>query len=144
MGQTTIGQMVNIMSNDVNRFDMSVLFLHYLWVGPLQALITTVILMFVIGPSCLVGLAILILFAPLQSTYNYTISVWAESYHLKEILLIYYAGWLGNVFSRLRSKTAKRTDERIRSMNEIISGMRLIKMYTWETPFYKLIELYRR
>jgi len=29
-------------------------------------------------------------------------------------------------------------------MNEIISGMRLIKMYTWETPFYKLIELYRR
>jgi len=72
LGQTTIGQMVNIMSNDVNRFDMSVLFLHYLWVGPLQALITTVILMFVIGPSCLVGLAILILFAPLQSTYNYS------------------------------------------------------------------------
>lgn len=67
LGQTTIGQMVNIMSNDVNRFDFSVIFLHYLWVGPMQTLISTIILLYVIGPSCLVGLAVLILFVPLQS-----------------------------------------------------------------------------
>lgn len=67
LGQTTIGQMVNIMSNDVNRFDFSVIFLHYLWIGPVQMLITAGILYSVIGPSCLAGLAILILFVPLQS-----------------------------------------------------------------------------
>ena len=67
LGQTTIGQMVNLMSNDVNRFDFSVIFLHYLWIGPIQTLITAVILYNVIGPSCLAGLAILILFVPLQS-----------------------------------------------------------------------------
>lgn len=55
------------MSNDVNRFDNVVLFLHYLWVGPLQAITVTIILLFVLGPSCLMGLAVLILFVPLQS-----------------------------------------------------------------------------
>jgi len=66
LGQTTIGQMVNLLSNDVNRFDLSVLFLHYLWVGPLQALISMAILLKLIGPSCLAGLSVLILFVPLQ------------------------------------------------------------------------------
>jgi ATP-binding cassette subfamily C (CFTR/MRP) protein 4 len=35
---TTVGQMVNLLSNDVNRFDSSVIFLNYLWIGPLQVL----------------------------------------------------------------------------------------------------------
>jgi len=119
LGQTTIGQMVNLLSNDVNRFDFSVLLLHYLWVGPLQALICVVILYQLIGPSCFAGFSILILFVPFQ-------------------------GWMGKVFSRLRMSTAGRTDERIRAMNEIISGMRVIKMYTWEKPFAKLIECCRK
>ena len=69
LGQTTIGQMVNLMSNDVSRFDWCLMFVHYLWVGPLQTLIITCILLFVLGPSCLIGIAILILFVPLQSKW---------------------------------------------------------------------------
>ena len=41
-------------------------------------------------------------------------------------------------------KTARRTDQRIRSMNEIVSAMKVIKMYTWEESFTKLIDMYRR
>ena len=66
LGQTTVGQMVNLLSNDVNRFDQSVIFLHYLWVGPIQAIITTAILWSQFGVSCLSGIAILILFLPFQ------------------------------------------------------------------------------
>ena len=51
---------------------------------------------------------------------------------------------MGKVFSKLRLETAKRTDNRIRTMNEIISAMRVIKMYTWEKPFAKLISDCRR
>ncbi len=53
-------------------------------------------------------------------------------------------GWVAKVFSKLRLKTAARTDERIRTMNEIVTGIRVIKMYTWEKPFATLIDLYRR
>lgn len=40
-GDTTTGQIVNLISNDVARFEQCVQSLHYLWVGPLQTLIIT-------------------------------------------------------------------------------------------------------
>ncbi|XP_068230341.1 ATP-binding cassette sub-family C member 4-like isoform X1 [Palaemon carinicauda] len=119
LGKTTVGQLVNLLSNDVNRFDTSIIFLHYLWIGPLQTMIVLGILWKEIGPSCLAGIMLLILFVPLQS-------------------------WMGQVFSRLRLATAHRTDERVRIMNEIINAMRVIKMYTWEKPFTALIEKARK
>ena len=67
LGQTTVGHMVNLLSNDVNRFDTTVLFNHYLWAGPLQLTIITVLLCQKIGPSALVGAALLIAAVPLQS-----------------------------------------------------------------------------
>lgn len=46
--------------------------------------------------------------------------------------------------SVLRSKTAVLTDSRIRTMNEVVSGIRIIKMYAWEKPFAALIGDVRR
>lgn len=46
--------------------------------------------------------------------------------------------------SKYRLKTALKTDERIRLMNEIISGVQVIKMYAWEKPFAKLIAYTRK
>lgn len=43
-----------------------------------------------------------------------------------------------------RSKTAALTDNRIRIMNEVVSGMRIIKMYAWEKPFAALVSDVRR
>ncbi|KAK2715107.1 hypothetical protein QYM36_009933, partial [Artemia franciscana] len=114
LGTATIGQMVNLLSNDVNRFDQSVLFIHYLWVAPLQTIITLGILWNELGPSCLAGLILLVLFVPFQ-------------------------GWIGKVFSKYRLETAGKTDQRIRLMGEVLTGMRVIKMYTWEKPFAALL-----
>ena len=47
--------------------------------------------------------------------------------------------WVGKQFGRLRVKTAGKTDRRIRLMNEIVNGMKVIKMYTWEKPFATLV-----
>ncbi|XP_052784406.1 ATP-binding cassette sub-family C member 4-like [Mya arenaria] len=116
---TTTGQIVNLMSNDVNRFDQAVIFLHFLWVGPLEAIAVLAILWRQLGPSTLAGFAVLLLLVPVQ-------------------------GYMGKLFSKFRQKTAKYTDERVRLMNEIIAGMRVIKMYCWEKPFGDLVKKVRR
>ncbi|KAF1371659.1 hypothetical protein PFLUV_G00270750 [Perca fluviatilis] len=119
MGKTTTGQIVNLLSNDVNKFDDVTIFLHFLWVGPLQAAVVVGLLWAEIGPSCLAGMVILMFLMPTQTMF-------------------------GRLFSKFRSKTAVLTDERIRTMNEVVSGMRIIKMYAWEKPFAALVTEVRR
>uniref|UniRef100_A0AAQ5YHY8 Multidrug resistance-associated protein 4 n=1 Tax=Amphiprion ocellaris TaxID=80972 RepID=A0AAQ5YHY8_AMPOC len=119
LAKTTTGQIVNLLSNDVNKFDEVTLYLHFLWIGPLQAGTVMLLLMYAIGPSCLAGMAVFFILMPLQTVF-------------------------GRLFSVLRAETAMLTDERIRTMNEVISGIRVIKMYGWEKPFGELVDEVRR
>lgn len=114
LGESTIGQMVNLLSNDVNRLDLSCFFIHYLWVGPLQFSIVMYLTWQAVGNATFVGGALILLFVPFQS-------------------------WIGKKFSELRAETAKKTDVRIRIMSEIIQGIKVIKMYAWEGSFANLI-----
>ena len=121
MGHTTAGQIVNLLSNDVNRFDFGLVFIPYLVVAPLQAIIVVVLLSkfyLGLGPT-LAGFSVFILYLPFQALMG---------------------KWFGNI----REKTAIRTDERIRLMNEIVPAMRVIKMYAWENSFAKLVDAARR
>jgi hypothetical protein len=51
----------------------------------------------------------------------------------------FVAAYLGKLIAKLRKEIAVRTDERMRLMNEIVSGIQVIKMYAWEKPFAKLV-----
>ncbi|XP_029980719.1 multidrug resistance-associated protein 4-like isoform X2 [Sphaeramia orbicularis] len=95
------------------------LYLHFLWIGPLQAGTVIVLLLYAIGPSCLAGMAFFFILMPVQTMF-------------------------GRFFSRFRAETAILTDDRIRTMNEIITGIRVIKMYGWEKPFGALVDEVRR
>ncbi|XP_054272885.1 probable multidrug resistance-associated protein lethal(2)03659 [Macrosteles quadrilineatus] len=119
LGQTTVGQVVNLLSNDVSRFDMCTIFLHYLWVGPLETIVMLYFLWDFAGPASVFGVFVLLALIPLQV-------------------------WLGKMTSGLRMRTALRTDGRVRLMNEIISGIQVIKMYTWEKPFAYLVSQARK
>lgn len=66
MGETTAGQVVNLMSNDVTRFDVAVVFLHYLWIGPIETCVVTYFMWREVGVSAAIGVASLLLFIPLQ------------------------------------------------------------------------------
>ncbi|XP_025190824.1 multidrug resistance-associated protein 4-like, partial [Melanaphis sacchari] len=85
--ETTIGQVVNLISNDVNRFDTAFRFIQFLWIGPLQTILVTYFLWQEIGVSSIIGVTAFLALVPLQ-------------------------GWLGKKTSDYRSKTAPRTDER--------------------------------
>ncbi|CAH1987637.1 unnamed protein product [Acanthoscelides obtectus] len=115
---TTAGQVVNLLSNDVNRFDVAVLFAHQLWVGPIETVVCTYFMYLQVGIAAAVGVLALIMFIPIQF-------------------------YFGRQISKLRMRTALRTDERVRLMNEIISGIQVIKMYAWEKSFAKLVHTAR-
>lgn len=66
LGETTAGQVVNMMSNDVGRFDMAIIFLHYLWIGPIETCVVTYFMWNEVGMSAGIGVASLLLFIPLQ------------------------------------------------------------------------------
>jgi ABC transporter transmembrane region. len=68
--ETTVGQSVNLLSNDVNRFDSALVFLVYLWFGPLQTLIMLYLMWREIGFAALIGVGTIILVIPIQGVYN--------------------------------------------------------------------------
>lgn len=69
LGETTAGQVVNLLSNDVNRFDLAVLFAHHLWLGPVETIICTYFMYLEVGVSAIIGVCVLVSFVPLQSKY---------------------------------------------------------------------------
>ncbi|XP_066143639.1 probable multidrug resistance-associated protein lethal(2)03659 isoform X2 [Euwallacea fornicatus] len=119
LAETTVGQMVNLISNDVGRFELATIHAHYLWLAPLETIVVLILMYFQVGFTGMIGVVLLLAFIPYQM-------------------------YMGKKTSIYRLATAIKTDERIRLMNEIISGIQVIKMYTWEKPFAKLVEMARR
>ncbi|KAL5236135.1 hypothetical protein ACI65C_003545 [Semiaphis heraclei] len=117
--ETTTGRIVNLLSNDVIRFDLTIVYIGYVFTGPLETIMVTYFLWKEVGAASILGVATFIIFIPLQA-------------------------WLGSSVSKSRLETANRTDARVNLMNEIISGIQVIKMYTWEYFFTKLTEFSRK
>ncbi|BDA43779.1 probable cystic fibrosis transmembrane conductance regulator [Coccomyxa sp. Obi] len=102
------GRIVNLVSNDVRRFDDAMPFWCFLWGGPLELAIVLVLLSVELGPAAaFAGVASMLLVIPVQGT------------------LVSYIG-------QLRTNTARYTDERVRLAGEAIAGCLAVKMLGWE------------
>lgn len=67
--QITVGQVINLMSNDVNRFDSVLKFLHIIWVVPIQISLCCYIYSQRVSSVALIGiLSIILQTIPVQST----------------------------------------------------------------------------
>lgn len=117
--KTSVGQVLNILANDLNRFDELGHVMIYILVAPVQSLIVLYILWGYLDVASVGGLVILFMFIPFQ-------------------------GLMGRWFNRFRRKTAMITDKRIKLMGEIISAMKLIKVYCWEQSFADVISGIRK
>ncbi|CAH1098763.1 unnamed protein product [Psylliodes chrysocephalus] len=120
LGQTAAGKLVNLLSNDVQRFDMASYYLHFIWFLPFNAVISFYVIYCNVGLyATAAGMTTVLGFVP---------------------ILIYMTTLQG----KLRYQIAIRTDKRIKLMNEVTSGIQVIKMYAWEKPFEKMVEFCRK
>lgn len=113
------GELVNHISTDVSRIDFCMGYFHMSWTALIQLTICLVLLLINLGPSALAGFALLLVATPVQT------------YAIKRL------------FS-LRMKSMAWTDKRSKTLQEVLSGMRVIKFFSWEVPFLKRISDYRR
>jgi len=119
LNQMSLGKIVNIIANDVNVFERTGNFLPSLITGPLALIGATAMLWIFYGPVCLVGIGIVILGFPLQQ-------------------------YLAQSATKPRDEKNKVTDARVKLTNDVIEGIRLLKMYTWELIFGENIKQIRK
>lgn len=65
-GKSSAGQIVNLLSNDVSRFDGHLHFISFLFVGPVQLVIFFYLLWEELGWACLAGVGYVVLLSPSQ------------------------------------------------------------------------------
>lgn len=63
---------------------------------------------------------------------------------LNDIRSTDFTVWFGKKAAELVHRKAKRTDLRIKIMNEILIGIQVIKTYAWDKPFAKIVDQIRR
>lgn len=64
--KVTTGQIINLLSNDINRIDLSLLALHYIWFVPLKIVVATVYLNIMFGFSSTFGIVGIVAFVLIQ------------------------------------------------------------------------------
>lgn len=60
------GKMINLMSNDLPRFEQALGFLHEVWKGPMESILFTYFMYQEIGVAAVIGTAVVLSFIPLQ------------------------------------------------------------------------------
>ena len=113
------GNTINLVSNDAQKIERSLNQLGFVLSAPLELITNLVILWYLIGWEALVGAAIF-------------------------FVLVVFQMLMASKAAKLRAKAANFTDERLVVMNEIISGIRAVKMYAWEWKFRDLVRDIRR
>lgn len=68
--EVAAGKLVNLLANDVARFDMAFMFLHYIWLVPVQLAVVMYFLYEAGGYAPFVGLfSVMLLILPIQGKY---------------------------------------------------------------------------
>lgn len=71
LNESAVGQIVNLLSNDVSRFDLVSLLFHHLWIMPIQVPLITYLLWRQVEYAALVGVGSLILLTiPVHGLYK--------------------------------------------------------------------------
>ncbi|XP_061455661.1 multidrug resistance-associated protein 1-like isoform X1 [Rhineura floridana] len=107
---STVGEIVNLMSVDAQRFMDLATYINMVWSAPLQVILALYLLWQNLGPSVLAGVAVMLLLVPV----NAVLAMKTKTYQV----------------AHMNCK-----DNRIKLMNEILNGIKVLKLYAWELAF---------
>jgi ATP-binding cassette subfamily C (CFTR/MRP) protein 4 len=148
LGKVSTGHVINLASNDVQRFDLAFLFLHFLWISPLHLAVFTYLVYREVGWPAFLAMAFVILQVPLQIFLARLFGRLrcACVYLCMHVCVCARCSLISLSLppSPPRFKSALVTDKRVRIMNEVITGIRVIKMYAWEHAFRHVVTKLRK
>ncbi|KAI0233416.1 hypothetical protein L0F63_003025, partial [Massospora cicadina] len=114
---SSVGEIVNHMSVDAQRLQDLCSYVHVVWSGVFQIVLALLLLYRQVGVSVLAGFGLMLVAIPLNVVFGRRLR------GLQQVLL-------------------KVKDSRIKLMDELLSGMKVIKLYAWEKSFLsKLFEI---
>uniref|UniRef100_A0A8C5H211 ABC-type glutathione-S-conjugate transporter n=1 Tax=Gouania willdenowi TaxID=441366 RepID=A0A8C5H211_GOUWI len=114
----TVGEIVNLVSADTQKLMDFVVYFNAVWLAPIEIALCLFFLWQHLGPSALAGIATVILIFPLN-------------------------GFIAKKRSKLQEIQMKFMDGRIKLMNEILNGIKILKFYAWEKAFLEQVLGYR-
>ncbi|KRZ85197.1 Multidrug resistance-associated protein 1, partial [Trichinella sp. T8] len=116
---TTTGEIVNLMSVDVQKLVDVFPYIILFWSAPMQICIAIGSLWQLLGPSVMAGVFVLLLTFPI----NFVLS---------------------SLQRKCQANQMKFKDTRIKMMNEILNGIRMLKFHAWELAFRDRISKIRQ
>jgi len=105
-----VGAIVSYMQIDASKLGDAIPYLHVLWSGPLQLIISLLMLYNYLGPSGFAGLIVMVGLMPLNKR-------------------------VGKQLAKMTAGVMRTRDDRVKFSNEILQGMRILKLFAWEMPF---------
>ncbi|CAH1793470.1 unnamed protein product [Owenia fusiformis] len=114
---STVGEIVNLMAVDSQKLLEAPPFIHMIWSAPITIAFALYFLWQQLGPSVLAGLGVTVIMIPINAV-------------------------LAGKIRDFQIRQMKLKDGRIKLMNEVLSGMKVLKLYAWEGAFQeKILEI---
>ncbi|KAK8761772.1 hypothetical protein V5799_026965 [Amblyomma americanum] len=110
----TTGEIVNLMAVDTQRIMEFVQVFNFLWSTPVQVAVATYLLWQQLGVATLGGLFVMVSLVPI----NAFVTAYLRKYQLTVM---------------------DQKDRRIKLLNEMLAGIKVLKLYAWETAFQKRV-----
>ncbi|XP_066540491.1 ATP-binding cassette sub-family C member 8 [Hoplias malabaricus] len=114
-GEVTVSQVCNLVARDTNQLMWFFFLCPNLWAMPVQITIGVILLYYFLGVSALIGAAVITVLAPMQY-------------------------FVATQLSLAQKSTLEYSSERLKKTNELLRGIKLLKLYAWEHIFRSSVE----
>ncbi|KAM3916377.1 multidrug resistance-associated protein 1-like [Leptodactylus fuscus] len=115
---SSAGEIVNLISTDVQKLMDLATCLNYIWSAPITIIFAMYFLWQTLGVAVLAGVGVFILNLPFMTVF-------------------------GVVIKKLQEEQMKQKDGRIKLISEILQGIKVLKLYAWENAFMKKVQSFR-